>query len=114
MGTLTTSPGTDPAPPSDKDWATLTPSLNAALQHDLGVPPASVKVTGVRVRNATPTTGEAEVEYNQPITVTGDDNWVRYALEGGQWKDDCKAPIGNGSRTPGMSGVQGPGLSPAP
>ena len=94
----------DPAAPPDaeQDWSSLKTVWNAKLRDDLGVSPDFVKVTGVRVRDLTATTAAVEVEYDQPISVTGDQNWVRYALRDGQWKNDCMAPIGNGSKNPAM------------
>jgi hypothetical protein len=73
--------------------------MRADLEHNLGVSLASIKVTGVRVRNVTVTSGEAEVQYNFPTSVIGNDNWVTYELHGGSWKvADCDGPIGrNGS-----------------
>jgi hypothetical protein len=69
--------------------------MRAVLEHNLGVSLASIKVTGVRVRNVTATSGEAEVQYNFPTSVIGNDNWVTYELHGGSWKvADCNGPIG--------------------
>ena len=70
----------------------------AQLQQHLGVAPSAVKIAGVNVRNVTATSGEAEVQYNLPPSVVGNDNWVTYELHGGYWKvADCHAPIGGNS-----------------
>jgi hypothetical protein len=69
-----------------------------AMQRDLGVPLASIKIKGVQVRDVTASTGQAEVRYDLPASVVGNDNWVSYGYQGGQWKvTDCHAPIGGES-----------------
>ena len=56
------------------------------------------KIAGVSVRNVTAKTGEAEVRYDLPVAVTGNDDWVTYGLIDGKWKvQDCRAPIGGDS-----------------
>jgi hypothetical protein len=79
--------------------------MRAAMQAHLGVAPRDVKIRGVLIRNMTATSGEAQVEYALPQTAAGNDNWVAYELDRGQWKvADCHAPIGgsgsSGSATP--------------
>ena len=70
-------------------------ALRAKLQRYLGVVPSSVKIRGVRTRNVTATSGEAEVEYDLPVSAVGNYNWVTYELHSGKWKvADCNAPIG--------------------
>ena len=84
----------------DKALAPEAREMRSKLEQQLGVPLSSIKVRGVLVRKVTRATGEAEVEYNQPIRVTGDDNWVAYELHDGRWTNDCKLPIGSGSHDP--------------
>ena len=73
--------------------------MRAEMEHHLGVPLSSIRITGVQVRNITATTGEAEVEYALPPSVVGNDNWVTYQYHGGQWKEtNCHAPIGGESQ----------------
>jgi hypothetical protein len=56
------------------------------------------KINGVSTRNVTGKTGEAEVRYDLPVAVTGNDNWVTYELVGGKWKvQDCHGPFGGSS-----------------
>jgi hypothetical protein len=75
--------------------------LRAALQHHLGVSLDKVRVTGVLVRQMTVTTGDADVQYNLPASVVGNDNWVTYQYQGGQWREtSCHAPIGGESTGP--------------
>ena len=74
--------------------------MRAEMAHYLGVPLGSIRITGVRVRNATATRGEAEVEYALPASVVGNDNWVTYRFQEGQWKEtNCHAPIGGESQS---------------
>jgi hypothetical protein len=68
------------------------------MEHYVGVPLSSIRITGVQVRNVTATSGDAEVQYALPASVVGNDNWVSYAYQDGQWKvTDCDAPIGGES-----------------
>ena len=72
-----------------------------AMERSLAVPLASIRIKGVRVRDVTTTTGEAEVRYALPAAVVGNDNWVTYGYQDGQWKvTDCHAPIGGESSSP--------------
>jgi hypothetical protein len=77
------------------------------MEHYLGVPLSSIRITGVQVREVTATTGEAEVHYALTASVVGNDNWVSYAYQHGQWKvSDCHAPIGGESSSPSPSTPQ--------
>ena len=52
------------------------------------------------MRNATATYGEAEVDYELPASVVGNDNWVTYQYQDGQWNEtNCHAPIGGESES---------------
>jgi len=73
-------------------------ATRAEMEHYLGVPLGSIRITGVLLRNVTATTGDAEVQYALPASIVGNDNWVSYAYQDGQWKvTDCDAPIGGES-----------------
>jgi hypothetical protein len=66
----------------------------------------TIEIQRVAVRNVTPTTGEALLEYNLPPTVVGNDNWVTYAVHNGRWKvSDCRAPIGGSSSSASAGGT---------
>ncbi len=79
-------------------------ALRAEMEHSLGVPLASIRIKGVQVRDVTATTGDAEVQYALPASVVGNDNWVSYGYQDGQWKvTDCHAPIGGESSFPSAS-----------
>jgi hypothetical protein len=72
--------------------------LREGIKRFTGVSPNEIKIRGVRTRNVTATSGEAEVEYALPQAATGNDNWVTYELRQGQWKiADCGPPIGGSS-----------------
>lgn len=74
--------------------------MRSALRRETGMLPEKIRITGVRTRNVTATSGEAEVEYDQPSTVVGNYNWVTYQVEGGRWKvADCNPPIGGVATT---------------
>jgi hypothetical protein len=76
----------------------------AEMEHYLGVPLSSIRITGVQVRDVTSTSGDAEVDYALPASVVGNDNWVSYAYQDGQWKvANCQAPIGGQSSSPSAS-----------
>jgi hypothetical protein len=76
----------------------------AEMEHYLAVPLASIRITGVQVRDVTATTGDAEVQYALPASVVGNDNWVSYGYQYGQWKEtDCHAPIGGESTSPSLT-----------
>jgi len=79
--------------------------LRHQIQLHVGEAPSAIKISGVRVRNVTARSGEAEVQYDLPPTAVGNYNWVTYQLHGGRWLvADCHAPIGgessSGSSTP--------------
>jgi len=68
------------------------------MRRRLGRPLDAIGGRAVRVRNVTATTGEAEVQYDLPRSVVGNDNWVEFRLENGRWKvSNCHAPIGGES-----------------
>jgi len=68
------------------------------MERHLDAPLASIRITGVQLRNVTATTGEAEVQYALPAGVAGSDNWVQYGYQDGQWKvTNCRPPIGGES-----------------
>jgi len=74
--------------------------LRAEMEHHLGVPLGTIRITGVRLRNVTAISGEAEVEYDLPASSVGNDNWVTYQYQGGHWKEtNCHAPIGGESQS---------------
>lgn len=76
----------------------------AEMEHYLAVPLASIRIKGVEIRDVTATTGDAEVQYALPASVVGNDNWVSYGYQGGQWKvTDCHAPIGGESSSASAS-----------
>jgi hypothetical protein len=76
----------------------------AEMEHYLAVPLASIRIKGVQVREVTATTGDAEVQYALPASVIGNDNWVSYGYQDGQWKvTDCHAPIGGESSSASAS-----------
>ena len=80
----------------DSSWAAPAwRRLRVALQHRMGVSFASIKIRGVLVRNLSATGGEAEVQYDLPPSVAGDDNWMRYRFDGVRWVPiHCGPPIG--------------------
>jgi hypothetical protein len=70
----------------------------ATMAQHFGMPLNTITAHGVSVRNFTGTTGEALVQYDLPEAKTGNDNWVTYGVENGEWKvTDCHAPIGGSS-----------------
>jgi len=77
----------------------LLTGMRTAMERHLGTSLRSVRITGVRVRNVTATTGDADVLYALPESVVGNDNWVSYGYQEGQWKvTSCRAPIGGSSQ----------------
>jgi hypothetical protein len=79
----------------------LLAGMRTSMERRIGTSLRSVRITGVRVRNVTATTGNAEVKYALPASVVGNDNWVSYAYEAGQWKvTNCRAPFGGSSQSP--------------
>jgi hypothetical protein len=82
-------------------WPQDTPAFSTfrTLLNQLGRSPKTVKIRGVRVRNLTAMSGEAEVEYNLPAAVVGNSNWVTFKKHNGQWKvADCHLPIGGNAQ----------------
>ena len=76
----------------------------AEMERALGVPLPSIKISGVRVRDVTAASGEAEVRYALPASVVGNDNWVSFGYQDGRWKvTSCHAPIGGESSSPSAS-----------
>jgi hypothetical protein len=76
----------------------------AEMEHELGVPLTSIRIKGVQIRDVTATTGDAEVQYALPESVVGNDNWVSYGYQDGQWKvTNCHAPIGGESSSASAS-----------
>jgi len=74
--------------------------LRGVMQQHLGIPLDHIRVIGVQVRQATATSGQAEVEYDLPASVVGNDNWVTYQVQDGRWKEtNCHAPIGGESQS---------------
>jgi hypothetical protein len=72
--------------------------MRLELQHTLGMPLRSIRITGVRTRNMTATTGDAEVLYALRPAAVGNDNWVSYGYQHGKWKvTGCQYPIGDES-----------------
>jgi hypothetical protein len=89
------SPEVPPPAVDDPSWAPMIRTMRANFEHQMGVSFSSIKILGVLLRNLTPTSGEAEVQYDLPSSVAGDDNWIRYKFDGGQWSPlDCFPPIG--------------------
>src|SRR5579872_2364232 len=76
-------------------------AMRAETERSLAVPLASIRIKGVLVRRVTATSGDAEVRYELPASVVGNDDWVAYGYQDGQWKvTDCHAPIGGESSPP--------------
>lgn len=73
-------------------------AMRQSLGKQLGMPADRVRITGVQTQDVTATQGEAEVQYDLPISKVGNDNWVTYQIQNGQWKEiNCQAPIGGES-----------------
>ena len=82
--------------------------MRAEMERFTRVPLASIRVNGVHVRNVTATTGDAEVQYDLPPSSVGNDNWVTYGYQNGQWKvTNCHAPIGGESTSSSASASTG-------
>ena len=79
-------------------------AMRVEMERYTRVPLASIRAIGVQVRNVTATTGDAEVQYNLPASRAGNDNWVTYGYQDGQWKvTNCHAPIGGESSSSSQS-----------
>ncbi len=67
----------------------------ALWAQSMGRPLKTIKILGAQVRNLTATSGEAEVAYDLPTAVAGNDNWVGFKRYNGRWKvADCHMPFG--------------------
>jgi hypothetical protein len=73
----------------------------------MGISLSRIRTTGVRVRDLTATSAQAEVEYNTPKA--GNDNWVTYVLDKGHWLvgGQCATPVGNSQSSFSSSGTGG-------
>ena len=90
-----------PASASSERVESLLTGMRTAMERRIGTSLRSVRITRVRVRNVTATTGDAEVQYALPASVFGNDDWVSYGYQAGQWKvTSCRAPFGGSSRGP--------------
>jgi hypothetical protein len=85
-----------PAPDvDDPSWAPMIRTMRANFEHQMGVSFASITIRGVLLRSLTATSGEADVQYDLPDSVAGNDNWIRYKFNGVEWTPiDCFPPIG--------------------
>ena len=78
--------------------------MRAEMKKYLGHRLGSIRITGIRTRDVTASTGEAEVEYALPASVVGNDDWVTYGYESGRWRvTNCHAPIGGESSSSSSS-----------
>lgn len=70
------------------------PLARAVWEKQLGISFDSIRITGVKVRDVTPKSALAEVEYNQSV---GNDNWVSYVFQHGRWAvgGQCAVPLGD-------------------
>ena len=83
--------------------------VRAEMERYLSQPLASIKVTGVQLRNFTAASGEAEDQYDLSAAKVGNDNWVAYDYEEGQWKvSNCHAPIGGESSSTSSAPASAP------
>lgn len=88
-----------------KGGASIERQANAELDQfrekqarSLGQPLSTITITGVKVRNVSAKKGDAEVTYDLPPERAGNDNWIHYVVEDGQWRiDDCRQPVGGNS-----------------
>jgi hypothetical protein len=81
---------------SSPHWPRDLPAFSTfrTVLNQVGRSPGTIKIVGVRVRNVTATSGEAEVEYNLPAAVVGNSNWVTFKRLDGRWKvADCRLPF---------------------
>jgi hypothetical protein len=76
------------------------PAAITIWEKSLGRSFGTIRITGVDVRDVTESGGQADVSYRPPA---GNDNWVSYVLENGQWKvgGQCAVPIGTFRSSPG-------------
>jgi hypothetical protein len=79
----------------------------------MGVPLGRIRATGVKVRDLTTTSAQAEVEYN--TAKAGNSNWVTYVIDKGHWLvgGQCVTPMGNfeSSSSHSGSGLSGSSLN---
>ena len=78
--------------------------LRAQMQRRFGMSAAAIQMNmaGATVRDIHGRTGQAEVRYDLPRSLIGNDNWVTYELVDGKWKvQDCHLPIGGQSSSSG-------------
>jgi len=69
-----------------------------AMEQHFERPLRDIHIQRVAIRSVTATSGEAEVIYDLPAAVVGNDNWVTYARHDGRWLvANCHAPIGGES-----------------
>jgi len=86
--------------------------MRAVMEHHFRVPLGSIRITGIKVRSVTATTGDVEVQYALPASVVGNDNWVSYGYRRGRWKEtSCQAPIGDESNSSTSSSATAPSCS---
>ena len=92
--------GVKPTPQTIAAAAVFLRRQRAEMQRRYGMSTSTIqsRIAGVSVRNVGRTTGEAEVRYDLPVAITGNDNWVTYGLADGKWKvQDCHPPFGGNS-----------------
>jgi hypothetical protein len=78
--------------------------LRSSMVQIFGRPLDEVKVVRVEVRDATNEAGDAQAVFNLPPRLAGNDNWVRYRVEGGRWRvANCHLPIGGSSKSASSS-----------
>lgn len=67
---------------------------------------AAIRVVGAEVRNVSRSKGTARALFEGPPRDTGNDNWLHYVVEDGEWRlRDCKnLPIPVGGSTVSVSG----------
>lgn len=86
---------------SDHITSQLLPAGRSDWEGIVGVSFQDIRITGVRIRDVTRTTAQAEVEFSIPTREAGNDNWVSYQLIDGEWRvaGQCSLPIGNTETT---------------
>ena len=90
-----------PSSSTSQGVESLLAGMRTAMERRIGTSLRSVRITGIRVRYVTTTTGDAEVQYALPASVVGNDNWVSYGYQAGQWKvTSCRAPFAGSSQPP--------------
>jgi hypothetical protein len=98
--TMEGAPCLSPTTANSMDMESYLTGMRTAMEQHLGAPLGSIRITGIQVRNVTATAGDAEVQYALPASVVGNDNWVSYGYQDGQWKvTNCHAPIGGESQS---------------